>query len=89
MQELQEIIDDLTEQYTSIQKLLDNTSGNKSFNNMVKSKYRKLVADKRIGMRKSEKGRPLSLVKPIKSMYYSVLKTKLQPMGVNNTVLCI
>ena len=49
------------QQYTSIQELLDNMSGSKSFNNMVKCKHCKLVADGRIGMRMSGTGRPLSM----------------------------
>ena len=61
MHELQEIIDDLTEQYTSVHKLLDNKSGNKNLNHMVKQKRRKLVMEKRIGMRKSGTGRPRAM----------------------------
>ena len=36
LHELQEIIDDLTEQYTSVHKLLDDKSGSKNFKHMVK-----------------------------------------------------
>ena len=59
--QLQEIIDDLTEQYTSVHKLLDNKSGSKNLNHMVKRKHRKLVMEKRIGMRKSGTGRPRAM----------------------------
>ena len=61
MHELQEIIDDLTEQYTSVHKLLDDKSGSKNFKHMVKRKHCKLVMEKRIGMRKSGTGRPRAM----------------------------
>ncbi len=61
LHELQESIDDLTEQYTSVQKLLDDKAGSKNLNHMVKRKHRKLVMEKRIGMRKSGAGRPRAM----------------------------
>ena len=42
-------------------------SGNKSISNMVKWKHRKLVVEKRIGMRKSGTGRPRAMDEPDKN----------------------